>query len=155
ELASALSGSKSVFSLFITILLTFIPTQLPLGILEGFLTGGMLVFVYRRRPDIFASLHIIEKGTKIIFTLLIAVFLFTQSHRAFAEEEGKWAGVDVTVVEKIAEQHGRSAWTPFINTDQGDLLLFVFLSAGTIGGFLLGYNYRKLFAEKNDKRGVL
>lgn len=60
ELASALHGDKSFISLFITILVAFIPTQLPLGILEGFLTGGMLSFVAKRRPDILISLGVIK-----------------------------------------------------------------------------------------------
>ncbi|MBS3909554.1 MAG: cobalt ABC transporter permease [Actinobacteria bacterium] len=62
--------------------------------------------------------------------------------QAFA---GEWSGVDETVVEHYAEQAGRSARTPFINTDQGDLLLFVFLLAGTIGGFIMGYYWRVVF----------
>jgi len=39
ELASALQGEKSFFQLFTAILIAFSPTQLPLGILEGFLTA--------------------------------------------------------------------------------------------------------------------
>ena len=56
-----------------------------------------------------------------------------------------WSGVDETVIEKFAEKAGRPAWTPFINTDQGDLLLFVFLLAGAAGGFAAGYWFRILF----------
>jgi ABC-type cobalt transport system substrate-binding protein len=56
-----------------------------------------------------------------------------------------WAGVDETVIEKFAEKAGRPAWKPFINTDQGDLLLFVFLLAGAVGGFAAGYWFRVLF----------
>ncbi|MDI6815900.1 MAG: cobalt transporter [Actinomycetota bacterium] len=58
---------------------------------------------------------------------------------------GEWSGVDEAVVEHYAEQAGRPAWTSFINTDQGDLLLFVFLLAGTIGGFVMGYYWRVVF----------
>lgn len=58
-----------------------------------------------------------------------------------------WAGVDETVVEKFAAQAGRHASEPFINTDQGDLLLFVFLIAGATGGFMAGYFFRALFHE--------
>lgn len=65
-----------------------------------------------------------------------------------------WNGVDENVVEKVAEEHGRTAWTPFINTDQGDLLLFVFLLAGIVGGFVLGYYFRKIFIEKGDLKDV-
>ncbi|MBI4335434.1 MAG: energy-coupling factor ABC transporter permease [Candidatus Omnitrophica bacterium] len=158
ELASALHGTKPMFPLFCAILLSFIPTQFPLGILEGFLTGGMIVFVYKRRPDILVSLGVVKKtgeciikgGVKIIGILFAASLLFANSHFAFAGESAKWGGVDESVVEKVAEEHGRAAWTPFINTDQGDLLLFVFLLAGAAGGFIIGYNSRKLFVEKKD-----
>ncbi len=59
-LASALHGSKPMLSLFNTIVIAFIPTQLPLGILEGFMTGGMIIFVAKRRPDILISLGVIK-----------------------------------------------------------------------------------------------
>lgn len=62
ELASALHGAKPLFMLFMSVLVAFIPTQLPLGILEGFLTGGMIVFVNRRRPDILISMGVIKKA---------------------------------------------------------------------------------------------
>lgn len=83
------------------------------------------------------------------FWLVTLVFVFwVLNSPVSAGNENKWSGVDENVVEKVAEEHGRSAWRPFINTDQGDLLLFVFLIAGTAGGFVLGYNFRKLFVEK-------
>ncbi|MCL5422593.1 MAG: cobalt transporter [Nitrospirae bacterium] len=86
--------------------------------------------------------------------LLLSVFLLITIYcslfaAAFAAE--KWPGVDESVVEKYAKEHGREAREPFINTDQGDLLLFVFLLAGTIGGFAAGYYWRILMAEKAPK----
>jgi len=69
---------------------------------------------------------------------------------AIADQE-KWTGVDESVVQKIAKEHGREAHTPLINTDQGDLLLFVFLVAGAIGGFAAGYYWRILMVEKTPK----
>lgn len=51
---------------------------------------------------------------------------------------------------KIKKRDGREAREPFINTDQGDLLLFVFLVAGTIGGFIAGYYWKEL-TNKVDK----
>lgn len=60
---------------------------------------------------------------------------------------GGWAGVDESVVERFAEEAGRPAGDPYINTDQGDLLLFVFLVAGACGGFVAGYAFRMLFSE--------
>jgi hypothetical protein len=68
------------------------------------------------------------------------------------EEKPKWPGVDETVVEKFAKDLGREARDPFINTDQGDLLLFLFALAGGAGGFIMGYYWHKVFvAGKKDR----
>lgn len=58
-----------------------------------------------------------------------------------------WEGVDHAVIEKFAEEAGRPPRAPLINLS-GDLLLFVFLLAGAVGGFVAGYYYRKLFASE-------
>jgi cobalt/nickel transport system permease protein len=57
-LALGLHGDRSLVSLFGTVVAAFVPTQLPLGVLEGVLTGGAIVFVARRRPDLVARLRI-------------------------------------------------------------------------------------------------
>jgi cobalt/nickel transport protein len=58
---------------------------------------------------------------------------------------GPWPGVDEAVVGEVAAAAGRHAATPLV---EGDLLLFAFLVAGIIGGFVLGYHYRVLFVER-------
>lgn len=65
-----------------------------------------------------------------------------------------WTGVDETVVEKFASEAGRPAREPLIDTDRGDLLLFVFLVAGAAGGFVAGYCYRTLFPPGERKKAV-
>lgn len=57
-LALGLHGDRSVSALFATVVAAFVPTQLPLGILEGLLTAGAIAFVVRRRPDLVARLRI-------------------------------------------------------------------------------------------------
>jgi cobalt/nickel transport system permease protein len=52
ELSSALHGPGGFYKLFLTIALAFVPTQLPLGILEGFMTAGAVKFLQSRRPEI-------------------------------------------------------------------------------------------------------
>ncbi len=56
ELASALHGTGSLWSMFGTIAVAFAPTQLPLGILEGLFTGGVVALVYQRRPELLSRL---------------------------------------------------------------------------------------------------
>ena len=60
------------------------------------------------------------------------------------ETKENWLGVDETVVAKYATAYGREPVEPLINTDQGDLLLFVFLLGGVLGGFTCGYYWRVL-----------
>jgi len=63
----------------------------------------------------------------------------------------KWSGVDESVIKKVAKEHGQETRKPFINTDQGDLLLFLFLLAGAVGGFIAGYYWRALTGENTDQ----
>ncbi|KHE93473.1 MAG: hypothetical protein SCABRO_00768 [Candidatus Scalindua brodae] len=69
-----------------------------------------------------------------------------------SEEEEKWVGIDVSIVGKYAEKYGHPPRDPYINTDQGDLLLFVFTFFGLVGGIVIGYNFRKLFIEGKDNK---
>jgi len=55
ELACALHGPGEFIKLFYTITLAFAPTQLPLGILEGFMTAGAVKFLHSRRPELFSA----------------------------------------------------------------------------------------------------
>ncbi len=84
---------------------------------------------------------------KIRLALIVAVIGILLSFSSLWANE-KWPGVDEAVIEKYAKKFGVEPKEPIINTDQGDLLLFIFTAAGTVGGFVIGYNYRKIFKEK-------
>jgi cobalt/nickel transport protein len=86
-------------------------------------------------------------------TLLLLTAFYILPPTTYANE--KWPGVDESVVEKYAEEHGREASEPLINTDQGDLLLFVFLLAGAVGGFIGGYYWRTLTEKRTTKVEIL
>jgi len=60
-LASALHGTESMTGLFLKITYAFIPTQLPLGILEGFMTAGMVTLLAKKRPDILVKFKILKQ----------------------------------------------------------------------------------------------
>lgn len=89
---------------------------------------------------------------KIVLMAAIVSAALTYAPLTAQAGGAKWAGVDETVVEKFAEEAGRPAREPFINTDQGDLLLFVFLLAGVAGGFTMGVYYRQLFPGGRDEQ---
>ncbi len=60
ELTSGIRGDLPFMSLFWKILLAFIPTQLPLGILEGAMTAGVVVLLHRRRPDLLVKMKVLK-----------------------------------------------------------------------------------------------
>lgn len=62
ELASALHGGRSFGATWAAVALAFVPTQVPLGVLEGLLAAGALAFIARRRPDLLASTSIVSPG---------------------------------------------------------------------------------------------
>lgn len=82
----------------------------------------------------------------LLHILLIPTLIYSLSFISLAPKS--WTGVDEAVVEKIAKEHGRASVDPLINTDKGDILLFVFLIAGAVGGFAGGYFWRMLVSEK-------
>ncbi len=91
--------------------------------------------------------HADTRTVKLMVCLALSLLLFA-SLQPLAFSAEKWPGVDETVVEKYAREQGREAVPPLINTDRGDLLLFVFLAAGAIAGFAAGYFWRMLIVEK-------
>jgi cobalt/nickel transport protein len=91
----------------------------------------------------------------LVFLLAFSAVLLTvvwTPFSALASQEQKWPGVDESVVERLARENGREAHPPLINTDQGDLLLFVFLAAGAVGGFAAGYYWRTLMERRPEAR---
>ncbi len=64
ELASGIRGDAPFLPLFWKILVAFIPTQLPLGILEGAITAGMVGLLHRKRPDLLVKMKVVEEGVK-------------------------------------------------------------------------------------------
>lgn len=52
ELASALHGASAFWDMFLAIIIAFMPTQIPLGIIEGFLSAGAFGFIRSRRPEL-------------------------------------------------------------------------------------------------------
>lgn len=88
---------------------------------------------------------------RVMVLLFVALALFAPAAAAEAPQP-KWPGVDEAVVEKYARELGREACDPYINTDQGDLLLFLFALSGTVGGFIMGYCWHKVFVVGKPSR---
>ena len=62
ELASGIRGEAPFWPLVSKIVIAFIPTQLPLGILEGAMTAGMVVLLQRKRPDLLIKMRVVKEN---------------------------------------------------------------------------------------------
>ena len=87
------------------------------------------------------------KKLALIFMFSLIMCLSSVAVHAAVE---KWQGVDDTVVGKYAEEHGRPPKAHLIEPE-GDALLFAFLVAGAVGGFIMGYYYRDFMSKKSDR----
>jgi cobalt/nickel transport system permease protein len=65
ELASGIRGDSPFLPLFWKIMLAFIPTQLPLGVLEGAMTSGMVVLLFKKRPDLLVKMGVVKAGETV------------------------------------------------------------------------------------------
>ncbi|MHB8172651.1 MAG: hypothetical protein ACYDG6_14105 [Thermincolia bacterium] len=65
-----------------------------------------------------------------------------------------FSGVDEIVnveINQLSIAAGAGERDPFINTDQGNLLLFLFLLSGLVVGFYLGYQWRGIFGKTEER----
>lgn len=187
QLALAIHGDSNILKVFELILMGFLPTQLPLAVLEGIFTALVLKFLIERRPDILIRLKVVDKEELIgytgltmetktpneisvpiakglltnqkwkIFLVVGLIFLVVVGVLVFGKADYQGADVSVTALaDQFARKVGAGSRDPFINTDKGDLLLFLFAFSGLVSGFFLGYQWRSLFPAKesilkNDK----
>ncbi|MCZ7664504.1 MAG: cobalt transporter [Thermoleophilia bacterium] len=90
-------------------------------------------------------------ATVLVFVAVVAAAVTpTALHRG--KGAGDYVGIDESIMEARAQEAGREARPPFINTDQGDLLLFVFTVGGLLAGGALGYLGRMVFVEGATSR---
>jgi len=66
ELAAGIRGDSPFLPLSGKIILAFIPTQLPLGIVEGAMTAGMVVLLSRKRPDLLIRIRVIKEQKEAV-----------------------------------------------------------------------------------------
>ena len=60
---------------------------------------------------------------------------------------GQWPGVDEAVVGRFVEDSGHRT-APLLDWVRGDLLLFAFLVAGLLAGFVLGFFARAVLGRE-------
>lgn len=66
ELALGIKGDLPFMPVFTKIAIAFIPTQLPLGIVEGAMTAGMVVLLYKKRPDLLVKMKVLKTDEVVL-----------------------------------------------------------------------------------------
>jgi cobalt/nickel transport system permease protein len=61
-LASGIRGNQPFLPLFLKVVVAFVPTQLPIGILEGAITAGVVTLLYRKRPELLMRLGVLTSA---------------------------------------------------------------------------------------------
>ncbi len=150
----------------VAIYAAYLPTQGPIAIGEMFLTGLLIGYVFKQRPEILQELKVVFSKAVIIFAVFITLSI-PLADRVYAEEsvmptvaataeppavteeeDGGMAGMDEVVNEAMAEAAGLSAREPYINLEaMGDVWNAVMLLAGAICGFIFGRYWHLLAGE--------
>ncbi len=90
----------------------------------------------------------------VVAVVSIALAVYFKDNSSIAsgegEEEASWSGMDESVVEAYASEHGREASGPLLPVEEGDILLFLFCLGGFAAGLLFGYNWRRVVSEKKS-----
>lgn len=149
----------------------YLPTQLPIAIGEMLVTGLALHHAYRQRPDVLQDLGVTGARTQVrprTFQLLgIMMFCAIFTHAGMdhvsaaeatvgsstAEDQAqdtseRFAGMDESVNEHLAEAAGRPSRDPYIDTESmGDLWNLLLLVAGAVCGFVVGRWWHLLWSR--------
>jgi len=90
-----------------------------------------------------------DAGAVALATLVVctAWFFLIRGHAA----TGQWPGVDEAVIGRFVDESGQRS-PPLFDWIRGDLLLFAFLVAGLLAGFVLGFFARSAFGREQRAR---
>lgn len=88
-----------------------------------------------------------NKKLWVILVLVVFLGLITVIGMSDLEMPGADESVG-GIADRYAKEVGAGVRDPYINTDKGDLLLFMFAVGGAAAGFWLGYNWRDLFGKE-------
>lgn len=84
---------------------------------------------------------VLQRWGLVAAFFLLLVYLGVSDLAMPGADEGVSQAVAV-----YAQEVGAGERPPYINTDKGDLLLFVFATGGAVAGFVLGRQWDRLFA---------
>ena len=92
---------------------------------------------------------IVATGIVVVVLLLAIIGSVALSGETTVREKGLWSDATDVLSNTAASEAGRESRDPLINTEQGNMLIFFFALGGVVAGFAIGYNWRRLIAEKS------
>ncbi len=158
---SSSEGANYTFTGYlVAIYLSYVPTQVPIALLEMGFTALIVGYIYKQRPEVLQELKVITSKVLSINWVIISLvtLMVISTSNTFAndapnnhsEEVTEIIGMDEAINEMHAENAGKEARTPYIDTESlGDLWNTIMLLAGAICGFVVGKNWDLLFKKKD------
>lgn len=159
---SSSEGANYTFTGYlVAIYLSYIPTQVPIALLEMGFTALIISYIYKQRPEVLRELKVISSKVLSINWILLSVVTLmivapTNSNaneisKASNEQVTEIIGMDEAINEMHAENAGKEPRAPYIDTESlGDLWNTIMLLAGAICGFVIGKNWDLLFKKKSN-----
>lgn len=92
-------------------------------------------------------------GAVLVIGLVLSAAVIWYRLVAGRTAPGAWPGVDESVIGQFAQAAGRPEPAFAIDWLEGDSLLFAFLCAGLVAGFVLGYYARIVLVEQRARPG--
>jgi len=130
------------------LLVAMAPAQLPLALLEGFLSAALLAGLAKRDPTripVWLRPRFAPIGRHVGATILfVLITMFPVAVRASA-----WQGLDDSVLAKAAREKGREP-APLFDLESGELGKALFGGAMLVVGYFLGVGWKGL--NQNAKR---
>jgi cobalt/nickel transport system permease protein len=151
-IALGLRGDQSFGHWFGTIALAFAPAQLPLAVLEGILSAGLVKALAARRADIappwlrLDTRRILERAPAAIIAFVLVVGAAT----ARADE---WKGLDDIVREKAKTTTADSRSLSLVE-EGGELFTFCVAVTFLTAGFFLGRGWARLGHAESESHAL-
>lgn len=151
-LGAALGISVSPIAVSKAILLGFAPVQLPLALLEGFVSAVLYREIKKRNPSFLGPQKVsvrppVSFGVLLSLVLSVLTISACWGRNSFAAD---YVGIDDSVMAQIARSHGKNAG-PVFEWGSTEVTLFVFSLGNFLAGFWTGKGWSRLFnhGERN------
>lgn len=143
-LSVALMDLAKPTTTFFSVLVGFAPVQVPLAILEAFVSVKIVQLLANRRPDLLPE-HLSSMRTSSIPTAMILLIVMSSFVSGCTYE-----GIDGTIFGATAESAGRPPNDSIIDLSQGEFGLAMTIVILFGAGFVAGRTWEKLFSGGRD-----